>query len=1028
MPLNFRLFGAGKDGAPEVVEEVTTEAPAKKPSRRRSSRRSGLGGKIRRRSSNQKDEGGTVSKQPAKKAATSTESNTTGVVGRKKKWGNLIGSAVAKQAKESGTGVDFGAAFASFVPRTLQMQITAEVEDSGLNPTFDGAGHQMNAAMLFADASGFTALTEKLAKQSGSSAAGAENMCRIINVFFGKLIDVIHAYGGDIMKFEGDAMTVTFAVMPADGPEAVFNTGGKKEGFDASTFTAKRLKKAASMIHQIMTTYSPDMKTAVLRATQCSIDLHETVRRYTEEDKDASGLSLHTCVGCGPLTSVHLGGVLGRYEYVIAGTPMDQIAEAENYSKSDMTVVSPEATALISDVIEVGIVVGAASTPKAIAATAAAAAAAGAAAEPKWKGFIDVQKLATVTPRPDTIVDVPVTPAIAGLLQRYIPGAVSQKLMTGHTGLIAELREVSVLFINTEGVDLTAEANGGVDGATTRGQNLMLEIQKNVFLHEGSINKMTVGDKGLITIVVFGLPPLPHEDDPRRAVRAAMSMAEGIPERLGKDVRCTIGVSSGQTFCGVVGSERRREYTVMGDMVNLAARLMQKASELGKKVVVDENTFKFTQDNFSYDALEPVSLKGKAKRAKIFVPTEDKEDEGEKENLGIMGRQVEKNVVQNMIASLCTYHRGGTLLITGDHGSGRPQLVQEMASIVEEAGLLLIRRPRKNNNDKDVSREVSAKGKPGEKRPSALFSTIQQSKLLSIGVFKAQSTPSLGNELSETALEAKAPRLTVYAGAESNVAALKSQAEKLSEQIVEGVDEYAAWAPILAAMVEHLIGFHKFSAGDEMKLSEVLVGMLDDAYKIFKSELNTMIHKLQNTIQADEKYVEREETPREKAKKLKRRGDMILQLCKRFCEDHESMIVLHLKVGTTQISRKKDAYSWDLAQRFARWLRGADGEGHAGQRVARVEAPLEHHSGHHHLAARASGQHGTRRPRPARADGRVGDCDAAQAVQPGGTGRVSDQRAAAAVQLREAARGHHRQHPADDAVRLRLCVGGSQVH
>jgi class 3 adenylate cyclase len=133
-----------------------------------------------------------------------------------------IGKAVAKEAKESASRpegrVDFGAAFASFVPRTLQLQITAEVEDSGLNPTFEGKGSQMNAAVLFADASGFTALTEKLARQSGSSAAGAENMCRIINVFFGMLIDVIHSYGGDIMKFEGDAMTVTFAVMPEGGP------------------------------------------------------------------------------------------------------------------------------------------------------------------------------------------------------------------------------------------------------------------------------------------------------------------------------------------------------------------------------------------------------------------------------------------------------------------------------------------------------------------------------------------------------------------------------------------------------------------------------------------------------------------------------------------------------------------------------------------------------------------------------------------------------------------------------------------
>jgi len=67
-----------------------------------------------------------------------------------------------------------------------------------------------------------------------------------------------------------------------------------------------------------------------------------------------------------------------------------------------------------------------------------------------------------------------------------------------------------VLFIHTEGVNLTAESNGGIDEATTLGQNLMLEIQKSIFQYEGSINKMAIDDKGLVTIAVFGLPPLPQ--------------------------------------------------------------------------------------------------------------------------------------------------------------------------------------------------------------------------------------------------------------------------------------------------------------------------------------------------------------------------------------------------------------------------------------------------------------------------------------------------------------------------------------
>ena len=121
-----------------------------------------------------------------------------------------------------------------------------------------------------------------------------------------------------------------------------------------------------------------------------------------------------------------------------------------------------------------------------------------------------------------------------------------QKIKSGHHGLIAELREISVLFIAIHGVDLTAEANGGGEGASALGQALMLQIQKHVFAYEGSINKMMTDDKGLVCVAVLGLPPLPHEDDPRRAVLAAMQLIEGIHTWDSVDAECCIGISSGQ--------------------------------------------------------------------------------------------------------------------------------------------------------------------------------------------------------------------------------------------------------------------------------------------------------------------------------------------------------------------------------------------------------------------------------------------------------------------------------------------------
>ena len=79
-------------------------------------------------------------------------------------------------------------------------------------------------------------------------------------------------------------------------------------------------------------------------------------------------------------------------------------------------------------------------------------------------------------------------------------------------------------------------------------------------------------DKGSTLIVVFGLPPFSHQDDPIRAILAGNS----LKRELGKiDCRCSIGISTGTVFAGIIGtSGSRREYSILGDSVNLAARLM----------------------------------------------------------------------------------------------------------------------------------------------------------------------------------------------------------------------------------------------------------------------------------------------------------------------------------------------------------------------------------------------------------------------------------------------------------------------
>lgn len=857
-----------------------------------------------------------------KASTTSTLSTAGGGLAPKRGWHTLKATAQRVKKTDINTDPDYGPAFASFVPRLLHLQIASQVvqRPDEPDPTFEGAGACITSAVLFADASGFTALTEKLAKAAGSSASGAESMCRIINNFFTVLIDVVQLYGGDVIKFSGDALTVVFPVISKGGVDAVF-APCKTKG-DSNVGNPDAIKKVTSLVDQkldikmeIKATFSADIKTACLRATQCSLALHQAVLEYSQTDADASGLSLHTCVGYGDVTLVHLGGVFGRYEYVMAGQALDQIAEAEHHSESLMTVLSREVTQLIGDQIKDGEQVGPEEAPPSKGEDGGK----GAAADHGYYGLISVKELKKEVKPPLQLTNTRVTKAIAQLLMRYIPGAVSRKLMAGHVGLIAELREVSVLFIHTEGVNLTAESNGGIDEATTLGQNLMLEIQKSIFQYEGSINKMAIDDKGLVTIAVFGLPPLPHDDDPLRAVRAAKALVAALPERLGDHVKCSVGISSGQTFCGVVGSQKRREYTVMGDMVNLAARLMSMAPKLGHNILVDESTYKHSAENFGYDtSIPPTKLKGKAKPVKLYAPTNDKLGALEEEVVGIMGRHTERCDLRNMVGSLCTFHHGGTLLLTGDQGSGRPALVNQLQEIVEDAGMVLLRRAKKEKDKKKRS-SASAEGSSVADEAS-LPKPKKKSSSTAIGIVKVSSAdfdgPGATLAPGGPSDSPRQPRTTIIHRVDT-IKELKKQANNITDEIVDEGEQYKAWIPILDSMVEHIAYDKKTPLDDKGKLVEVVLEMLSAEMRLFAYELNDIIPVLGHAIPRQEGYRDNDRKP----KILRRMGLMILELVKAYGKQHNLVIVLHLRVGDTEKTKKQDMYSWELAQTLGRWLK-----------------------------------------------------------------------------------------------------------
>lgn len=236
---------------------------------------------------------------------------------------------------------------------------------------------------------------------------------------------------------------------------------------------------------------------------------------------------------------------------------------------------------------------------------------------------------------------------------------------------------------------LGPDEKGDVGKAIHMGHQLMLEIQRSVYRWEGSINKLLVDDKGLLVLCAMGLPPMPHADDPVRAIHAAFDLVEHI-HGLGEGVYASVGVSTGQAFCGVVGSTTRREYTLMGSVVNLGARLMAKAGSIEAEnktqegsVVIDEATkkaceafkspFMFTPFKSTFllkgfdvpvQAYTPTLVKQKTQKDKVATPGM---------TLDMGGREAESFKIAKMMTNLATV-KGGTMVLTGERGSGKSNL------------------------------------------------------------------------------------------------------------------------------------------------------------------------------------------------------------------------------------------------------------------------------------------------------------------------------------------------------------------
>ena len=203
--------------------------------------------------------------------------------------------------------------------------------------------------------------------------------------------------------------------------------------------------------------------------------------------------------------------------------------------------------------------------------------------------------------------------------QRLLSPAIAEQVINGKVEVKkgGELRDTTILFTDIRGftaMSETREPQSVVDMLNEYFE-LMVEV---VFKYEGTLDKF-VGDE---IMVLFG-SPVSHPDDPVRAVRTALEMAQVLKEfnrtRMSEgeeEIKIGVGINTGEVVAGYLGSSKALEYTVIGDTVNTGARLcsIAKAGE----IIISENTYERVKDHIEAVELPPTHVKGKARPLKIY--------------------------------------------------------------------------------------------------------------------------------------------------------------------------------------------------------------------------------------------------------------------------------------------------------------------------------------------------------------------------------------------------------------------------
>ena len=443
-------------------------------------------------------------------------------------------------------------------------------------------------AVIFADVSGFSNLGDALERREHEemeagrheilpgAPTASEELARILGKEVEKMVEDVTRGGGDVIKFAGDCV---IAVFPADQYMDLPETG---QYGSLALATGQAVRVSVQMMQA---------KNLFLFKSQ------QEKQQYDDEiAKLVSKLNIHIAIGAGEVYGYHVGGVSGKWDYLISGPVMEQVRSADADSGAGEVVLSKEAFSRLKKIkmrktfLESGNV--------------------------KLETYFGPTEEPPFSRPWEKIKDQPqLCEALANKLQSYVPKPLVHQVESGNTLWLAGKKQISTIFCRLIGIDYSSK-----QGATAVIQlaEIITQVQAILVSAQGTLTRVISDDKGTSMLIAF--------DHPQHAVDAAIAITaavEAIP--VSQDTfRTAIGITTGVVFCGPVGGRIRAEYTMHGSVVNFSARLM--TCPLIKNsggILCDEQTAQLaTRTEFVAQA--PRHFKGFEKDVVSYMPTRRK--------------------------------------------------------------------------------------------------------------------------------------------------------------------------------------------------------------------------------------------------------------------------------------------------------------------------------------------------------------------------------------------------------------------